>query len=162
MSASQMDLNPSEVSVRADLALLSIIDRLFASQRRWGFQFSTQYRELLDPTERRKPSSRQRPDDDTVSNLLLHMLVGVWAFVGVVFCALALAFLQLIPITGLLGMIVGVFLGFMVAAPFAMGLLRGVDVFWSGTFKEKKMPGDRALLLMWLPIGAIFSWLFQL
>jgi hypothetical protein len=93
--------------------------------------------------------------------MLLHMLVGVWIFVAAIFAALALAFLQLIPITGLLSMVVGVFLGFLVAAPLAMSLLRGVDVFWRGTFKGKKRPGDRALLLIWLPLGAIFSWLSQ-
>ena len=148
----EMNQNPGRIADRADLKLLSIIDRLLASQRRWGFQFSTDYRRLLIGEQLETRTTKA----DASLKTFRDMLVGVWIVVGVLVGVAGLVFLGVVHLDGLLGVAVSTFWGFMVGAPFAMSILRGLpERLW----RRINTAEDSVLFILWLVFGVVFSWI---
>jgi hypothetical protein len=147
-----MKQNPGTIPDRADLKLLSVIDRLLASQRRWGFQFSIEYRRFLMGEE----SETNATGTDRSLKTLRDMLVGVWIVVGVLVAVLGLVFLGVVHLDGLSGVVASTFWGFMVGGPFAMSILRGIpERLWRRVNKAE----DYLLFVLWLGFGIVYSWL---
>jgi hypothetical protein len=149
-----MNQKPGRIAAQADLKLLSIIDRLLASQRRWGFQFSTDYRRLL-MGERLETNTTSA---DASLKTLRNMLVGVWGFVGVVVAVLGLIFLRVVRLDGFPGVLASTLWGFMVGGALAMAILRGLpERLW----RRANAAEDYLLFVLWLGSGIIFSWLLS-
>jgi RHS repeat-associated protein len=150
----EMNQNPGRIADRADLKLLSSIDRLLASQRRLGFQFSTEYRQLLMGEQLETNAT----GTDRSLKTLRDMLVGVWIVVGVLVAVAGLAFLGVVHLDGLLGVVASTFWGFMVGGPFAMSMLRGVpERLWRRLDKVENL----LLFMLWLVFGVVFSWVLS-
>jgi hypothetical protein len=150
----EMNQKPGRIADRADLKLLSIIDRLLASQRRWGFQFSTDYRRLLEGEQLETNTTRA----DASLKTFHDMLVGVWGFVGVVVAVLGVVFLWVVRLDGFSRVVAGTFWGFMVGGPFAMSILRGLpERLW----RRVNTAEDYLLFVLWLGSGIIYSWLLS-
>lgn len=141
----EMKQDRGRIPDRADLKLLGVIDRLLTTQRRWGFQFSTDYRRLLmgEPLETRTTRS------DASLKTFRDMLVGAWIVVGVLAGVAGLVFLQFVHLDGLLGVVASTFWGFVVGGPFAMSILRGVpERLWRRVNKTE----DSLVFVLWARI----------